>query len=233
MKLKANPLYVENVLHNVVAILPGTTQAHEAVLFSAHYDHVDVDLRSGRKGLYNGANDNASGTTAVLQLARYYAMRGPQPRTLIFACFAGEEIGLLGSAAFVGRITPENIVANINIEMIGMNGASGRDAFFLTGPRTSTLRNLMRKNLAGTKFRVEPEPADNLNLFERSDNFTFFEKGIPAHSIMCSDDRDPCYHLPCDDFQRIDTAQMNRVIIAIARSVSSIVEGREKPRKTD
>lgn len=229
LKLKANPLYVENVLHNVVAVLPGTTQAHEAVIFSAHYDHIGIDVRSGRKGLYNGANDNASGTTAVLQLARYYAMRGPQPRTLIFACFAGEELGLLGSEAFVRRIIPENIVANINIEMIGMHNVTGRNAFFLTGEERSSLMDVMRRNLGRTGFRVDPAPSGNFGLFERSDNFRFYEKGIVAHSVMCSDDGEPCYHLNCDDYRRIDLENMNRVIIAIARSVSSIVQGWEKP----
>ena len=229
VRLLGNRDYVGSVLHNVIAVLPGKSKRNEAVIFSAHYDHIGTDVRSGRRGLYNGANDNASGVTAVLQLAKYYAMKGPQERTLIFICFAGEELGLLGSKSLAENIDPAGIAAMINVEMIAQYGAVGKRAFFVTGPDKSDLPGIMARNLSGTGIHVFPDPGRGYMLFERSDNFPFFEKGIPAHSIMCSDDTDPCYHLPCDDVKGVDMANMNLVIRAIASGVESIVQGRDRP----
>jgi hypothetical protein len=230
VRLLGNRDYIGSVLHNVVAVLPGRSRKDEAVIFSAHYDHVSKDVRNNSLGLFNGANDNASGVTAVLQLARYYAMRGPQERTLIFVCFAGEEIGLLGSRMMAEKIVPEKIAAVINMEMIGQHQSAGKDAFFVTGHHKSNLKQILAENLAGTGFHVLPDPGSGKSLFERSDNLPFFEKGIVAHTLMCSDDTDPCYHRPCDDAKRVDVANMTGVIRAIARSVEPIVQGLATPR---
>lgn len=230
VRLLGNRDYIGSVLHNVIAILPGRSRRDEAVIFSAHYDHIGTDLRSGRQGLFNGANDNASGVTAVLQLAKYYAMQGPQERTLIFICFAGEELGMLGSKALASTVSPAEITAVVNVEMIAQHGAVGKLAFFVTGPDKSTLPEIMARSLLGTGIRVYPDPGRGNMLFERSDNFPFFEKGIPAHSIMCSDDSDPCYHLPCDDVKGVDIANMNLVIRSIPVAVASIVQGRDRPQ---
>lgn len=229
VRLLGNRDYIGSVLHNVIAVLPGKSKREEAVIFSAHYDHIGVDERTGRQGLFNGANDNASGVTAVLQLAKYYAMKGPQERTLIFICFAGEELGLLGSKALAENVSGREIAAVVNVEMIAQHGTVGRRAFFITGTETSSLPEIMARNLAGTGIRIYPDPGRGKMLFERSDNFPFFEKGIPAHTIMCSDDTDPCYHLPCDDAKGVDMSNMNLVIRAIATSVESIVQGRDRP----
>jgi hypothetical protein len=230
VRLLGNRDYVASVLHNVIAVLPGKSMRQEAVIFSAHYDHIGTDVRTGRQGLFNGANDNASGVTAVLQLAKYYAMRGPQERTLIFICFAGEELGLLGSKLLSQKTDPAGIAAMINVEMIAQHGAVGKRAFFFTGPGKSTLPEIMARNLLGTGVKIYPDRGRGNMLFERSDNFPFFERGIPAHSIMCSDDSDPCYHLPCDDVKGVDIVNMNLVIRAISTSVESIVQGRDRPQ---
>lgn len=230
VRLLGNRDYMGSVLHNVIGVLPGKSAREEAVIISAHYDHIGTDVRSGRRGLFNGTNDNASGVTAVLQLAKYFAMQGPQERTLIFVCFAGEELGLLGSKVLAQKASPSHIAAVINVEMIAQHGTVGRRAFFVTGPDKSNLPEIMARNLSGTGITVYPDPGRGYMLFERSDNFPFFEKGIPAHSIMCSDDSDPCYHLPCDDVKGVDFANMNLVIRAIATGVGSIVQGIDRPR---
>lgn len=133
-------------LMNVVAILPGKTLPGEAVIFSSHYDHVG-STSGERDNIFNGANDNASGTTAMLSLARFYAQRNDNARTLIFCAFAGEELGLLGSEIFSRSINAENIVALINIEMIGVTNSKRKNSFFITGEDHSNFRKIVEKNL--------------------------------------------------------------------------------------
>jgi hypothetical protein len=108
--------------------------------------------------IYNGANDNASGTAAVLALAHYFSKKGDNARTLIFCAFSGEELGLLGSQAFVKAINPGMIKAVINIEMIGQTDAVGKNSFFVTGAPLSDMASILRKNLAGTGVTIKQEP---------------------------------------------------------------------------
>lgn len=216
-------------LNNIVGILPGKTRSQEIIIFSAHYDHVDADLMGRTGEIMNGANDDASGVAAVLALAKYFAGRNDNQRTLMFCLFAGEELGLKGSQAFARSVEKENVKAVINIEMIGRTNATGRKAFFITGPESSDLSKIVSKNLKGEKFRVIELVRDPGFLFQRSDNYSFFQKGIPAHSFMCSDDNEPCYHKPCDDTKRIDFDNMIIVIRAIAKGVSTLVSGADTP----
>jgi len=184
----------DSILYNIVGVLPGSGKDDEIIIFSAHYDHVDKDLQ-GRGGyIFNGANDDASGTTAVLMLARYFAIRNNNERTIIFCLFAGEELGLYGSTEFAKLINPGKIKAVINIEMIGRTNRTGKKAFFVTGSAHSDLMVILEKNLMGEKISIREEGQDLAGLFYRSDNYSFAKKSIIAHSIMCSDDKEPCYH---------------------------------------
>jgi len=224
-----NKKSASNVLHNIIGIVPGKSLPQEVILFSAHYDHVDRTPQGEPGGIFNGANDNASGTVAVLALAKYFSMRQDNERTIMFCLFAGEELGLLGSKDFAKKVNPENIKAGINIEMIGVHTAVGRNAFMVTGPSYSNLGEILKKNLSNEKFKVRKLYDDPRNLYSRSDNFSFAQYGIPAHSIMCSDDSDPCYHRPCDDVSGIDFPNMTRVIKAIATGSSTLIHGTETP----
>lgn len=226
--VKGNAYYKSKVLNNIVAVLPGLSKAHEAIIFSAHYDHIAMD-ENGRRGLYNGANDNASGVTALLQLAKYYALKGPQERTIIFIAFAGEELGLMGSKVFTQKIIDEQIAGVVNIEMIGKHNAVGKNAFFITGQRISSMPEIFYRNLFGSEVRIMPESSAHRDLFARSDNFSFYKKGIPAHSIMCSDDEDPCYHQTCDDAHLIDIENMTVIIRSIVKAAGSLVNGTDMP----
>jgi Peptidase family M28 len=230
VNFSGNKNLLSSVLYNVVGMLPGKTKPNEAIIFSAHYDHIDEGI-DGNTGVFNGANDDASGTTAVLALAKYFATRKDNERTIIFCLFAGEELGMLGSKAFVEMIEPENIKAVINIEMIGITNATGKNAFMLTGPANSNLMKILSANLGKGKFKITGLYNDSQRLFYRSDNYSFFQRGIVAHTIMCSDDDDPCYHRQCDDVERIDIANMTRVIQAIAKSASTLINGTETPVK--
>jgi Zn-dependent M28 family amino/carboxypeptidase len=178
----------------------------------------------------NGANDNASGTTAVLALAEYFAMRGDNERTLLFCAFAGEEFGLVGSKDFVRQINPEKIVANINIEMIGIP-QYGKNSIFITGVNESYLPKLLSNGFKKAGIKVKAEPAADKMLYMRSDNYAFAQTGIPAHTIMSSDDDDKCYHRHCDEYERIDIAHLTKVIRGIAVAVEEIVSGKAKMMK--
>src|SRR5690606_6413260 len=118
---------------NVVAILPGKDKAGELVIFSAHYDHVGTrstnfalpytpERGKPEKGdtIYNGANDNASGISAMIMLARYFAATGSNSRTIVFIAFAGEEEGLYGSSKLALRVDHPTVAAMINLEMLGI-----------------------------------------------------------------------------------------------------------------
>jgi Iap family predicted aminopeptidase len=217
--------------YNVVGMLPGKSRPKEIVIFSAHYDHVGISSRNKRDSIMNGANDNASGVTAVLMLADYFARQGNNERTILFCAFAGEELGLIGSKNFRNYLIPESIVAVINIEMIGIP-QYGKDNFFITGNKYSDLPALLRKNMKGFNVKVKPEPNQNKLLFQRSDNFSFVLKRVPAHTIMSSDDDDPCYHKPCDEVNRVNFKHMTRVIRAIAFGTKNIIAGVETPTRT-
>lgn len=227
--LKGSSPYYSMVEYNVVGLLPGKTRPNEVILFSAHYDH--EGLYPGRKdSIMNGANDNASGTTAILMLAQYFAKRNDNERTIMFCAFAGEEMGLLGSNDFVKNINADKIVAVVNIEMIGVPQL-GKNRMFITGEKYSDLSAIMRKNLKKSRLRLDPDPDETKELFIRSDNYPFALKGVPAHSIMASNDNDACYHQPCDEIDRIDIKNMTRLIKAIAVSAKTLINGEATPKR--
>ena len=220
----------QHVLLNVIGVLPGRTRPAEVVIFSAHYDHLGV-IKAGRDSILNGANDNASGTAALLALARYYALQNNNERTLLFVAFSGEELGLRGASFFSDYIHADAISAMINMEMIGRTGAAGKNAFFITGGAYSNLEDIMKKNLSGSGIRVRNEPDVQKSLFRRSDNFPFAKKGVPAHTVMSSDDDDACYHRPCDEIKHINLPNLTGIIRAIIKGSATIISGADTPRR--
>lgn len=217
----------QSPLANVVALLPGRSKPDEWVIFSAHYDHLGTIDGT----IYNGANDNASGTAALMALAQYYSLRADNERTLVFCAFSGEELGLLGSTAFALHIAPEQIKAVINLEMLGRHNTVGRQAIFITGAHYSDFAKIFQRNVKGIKFKVRSEPDAYKQLFRRSDNFPFALKGIAAHTLMSSDDDDACYHNACDDLDRIDIPNLVQTIRAVATGVATIVSGSDTPKR--
>lgn len=226
-----NKNQVSSVLYNIVGMLPGDSLPEEAIIFSAHYDHIDRGIKGETGEIFNGANDDASGTTAVLALAHYFAQRHDNRRTILFCLFAGEELGLFGSNAFVNMIVPDKIKAMLNIEMIGMTNATGKNAFMLTGSSYSDLFKILSRNLKNEKVNIRELTSDPKQLFQRSDNYSFAQRGIPAHTIMCSDDNEPCYHKSCDDSKRIDINNMTNIIRAIGISATSLINGTDTPTR--
>ncbi|MEP7373569.1 MAG: M28 family peptidase [Chitinophagaceae bacterium] len=223
--------YYSNAEYNVVGLLPGKTKPGEVVLFSAHYDHEGVfDLGKKKDSILNGANDNASGVTALLMLAKYFVQKNDNERTILFCAFAGEELGLSGSKDFVNDIDPASIIAGINIEMIGIP-QYGKNNIYITGYNQSSLPSILEKQLSATSVRVKPGPPETKEMFKRSDNFPFVEKGIPAHSIMSSDDDEECYHQPCDEIKRINISHLTTIVRAIATATRKLMSGDDTPSR--
>lgn len=222
--------YYSGLEYNIVGLLPGRSKANEVIIFSAHYDHEGISPNEKKDSIMNGANDNASGVTAVLMLADYFSMRGDNERTLIFCAFAGEELGLLGSRQIVKLFDAKKIIAVINIEMIGVP-QFGSNNIFITGTQYSSLPTLLSKNMKHNNIKIKREPDLKKRLFQRSDNFPFALAGVPAHTIMSSDDNDPCYHKPCDEVKRINISHLTKIIKAIALASESLINGKETPTR--
>ncbi|MBD2715069.1 M20/M25/M40 family metallo-hydrolase [Microvirga sp. STR05] len=221
-------------LRNVVAVLPGKDPAYatEQVLFSAHYDHIGVLPAVAGDSIANGADDDASGTAAVVALAEYFKKKNDNARTLVFVAFAAEEIGGFGSQYFSRQLTADKVVAMFNIEMIGKPAKFGPNTAFITGFERSDFGKLLQTNLTGTPFRFEADPYPEQNLFYRSDNATLARLGVPAHSISTDQiPTDKLYHSVDDEVESLDLPNMTAVVTAIGRSAAGIVAGQQTPTR--
>ena len=220
-------------LTNIVGVLPGKSLKNEYVIFSAHYDHLGIG-KPDEKGdsIYNGANDDASGTTAVIMLAKYFKNLHNNQRSLIFVAFTAEEIGEFGSAYFSRKLDPEKIVAMFNIEMIGTESKWGENSAYITGFNKTDMGTILGRNLEKTKFRFYPDPYPEQNLFDRSDNASLAKRGVPAHTISTSKmDSEPHYHKQSDEIQTLDINNMTRIIQSIAISAGTIISGKDTPQR--
>jgi Zn-dependent M28 family amino/carboxypeptidase len=202
---------------NVLAMLPGRDPAlrGEYVVLSAHMDHVGVGIPVAGDSIYNGADDNASGTTALLEVARVLAGLPPAERprrTIVFAHVSGEEKGLLGSEFWVTRPTLPiaQVVANLNLDMVG--GNEHPDTVAALGGEYSILGPLIREvNARHPELRLTTSgdlwPQEQL--FFRSDQLNFMRRDIPA--LFLFNGLHECYHRPCDEPDFIDADKLARV----------------------
>ncbi|HEY4208442.1 MAG TPA: M28 family peptidase, partial [Puia sp.] len=225
----------ERKLANVVGILPGKSKKNEYVIFSGHYDHLGVG-QPDEKGdsIFNGANDDASGSTAVMILARYFGRLHNNQRTLVFATFTAEEIGEYGSQYFSQQFDPDKVVAMFNIEMIGTESKWGANSAFITGYGRSDMGKILEKNLAGSQFNFYPDPYPDQQLFYRSDNATLAKQGVPAHTISTAKMSDEkFYHTQGDDIGTLNMKNMAEIVKSIAISARSIIAGKDTPSRVD
>lgn len=219
---------------NVVGVLPGKSRANEFVVFSGHYDHIGIHHPVNGDSIANGADDDASGTTAVIELARYFKKIKNNQRTLIFVAFTAEEVGGFGSRYFSEQLNPDNVMAMFNIEMIGKPSKWGQNFAFITGYERSDFGEILQKNLKGTPFEFKPDPYPAQNLFYRSDNATLARLGVPAHTISTDEiDIDKFYHTVDDEVETLDMKNITSTIRAIALSSKSIVSGEDTPKRID
>ncbi|MCZ4243298.1 M20/M25/M40 family metallo-hydrolase [Pedobacter punctiformis] len=219
-------------LFNVAGMIPGKSKAKELVVFSGHYDHLGILKNTEGDSIANGADDDASGTTAMIALAKYYKTLNNNERTLIFVAFTAEEIGGFGARYFSEKLNPDEVVAMFNIEMIGKDSKFGKNSAFITGYDKSDFGKILQKNLAGTEFTFYPDPYPQQNLFYRSDNATLAALGVPAHTISTDQiDVDKFYHTIKDEYSTLDVENILSTIKAIAKSAITIVNGKDTPTR--
>ena len=219
-------------LSNVIGLLEGSKMKNEYVIISAHYDHLGKkDVGEGDL-IFNGANDNASGVAAVLMLAEYFKKANINKRSLLFVAFTAEEMGLVGSNYFGKTISPDSIIAGINIEMIGKESPFGPNSAWLTGFERSNFGTIIQKNLSGSNYKLHPDPYKNYRLFFRSDNASLARLGIPAHTFSTSPmDKDLDYHKVTDEARTLNIETITQTIKAIAIGTESIITGEDTPTR--
>ena len=197
------------------------------VVVGAHYDHVGigapvVDAQGVADSIYNGADDDGSGTVAVLEIARAL-MEGTAPRrTVVLLLSTGEEMGLLGTRWYIPVFPLEQTVADLQIEMIGrpdeVSGGFGRG--WLTGYERTTMGDQLQE--AGSP--IVPDPRPDQNFFFRSDNIAFARIGIPAHTLS-SFNLHGDYHRPSDEVELVDFAHMAALVEAAIEAVRFLADG--------
>ncbi len=223
----------EFVLANVVGFLEGRDSQlkSEFVVFGAHHDHLGI-RGNAEDNIYNGANDNATGTTAVITLARYYAKTRNNQRSLLFVTFAAEERGMVGSRQLVEDLPfpIEKIVALINFEMIGKSREGGELLCYLTGWDRSDLGGILQQSLGenATWLREGPEITDRL--FFASDNIVFARQGVVAHTLAgINSTHDPLTHSPDDEYETINVEDMTQIIRGVVKASETIIAGDRTP----
>lgn len=221
-------------MSNVVGMLEGKSRPDEMVIFSAHYDHIGIQSPVDEDSIANGADDDASGTTAVIALAAHFSKKADNNRTIIFVAFTAEEIGGFGSKYFSEGLDPRRIVAMFNIEMIGKPSKWGTGHAFITGFERSDFGSILQRNARATGFQFMPDPYPEEDLFYRSDNANLARQGVPAHSISTDQiDIDELYHSVDDEFETVDVANLAATIRAIATASRTIIDGTDTPARID
>jgi hypothetical protein len=220
------PVANRRIGYNVIGVMPGgdAVLKDEIVVIGAHYDHEGIGPAVDGDSIFNGADDDASGVTAVLSIARALAA-GPRPkRTIVFMTTTGEEQGILGTRWYVQHpVFPiSRMVADMEIEMIGRPDslAGGAGKAWLTGYERSTMGEMLRS--ADVPIVADPYPAQRF--FERSDNIVFARMGIPAHTLS-SYNMHKDYHTVNDEVDKVDFAHMTAVINAAVRATRLLADG--------
>ena len=232
-------MYKEFPGEHVVGLIPGNIKKDKLIIFSAHYDHVGVvsnqkafafgtvNKRIKGDSIFNGANDNATGVSALLELAWAFLKTEPA-YTLMFVAFSGEELGMLGSADFCENLAPNDIVMNVNLEMLGR--PNGKRPFIIEDENSAAYLTLLNKNLAksGTDYPKRyfgSDPYTEQNLFKRSDNYSFHQRGIASFTIMATDPADIYYHSANDEIETIQVDQMQKIVQAIYWAMLPVIMG--------
>ena len=214
---------------NVIGLFRGTDpeKAKEVVIYSAHYDHVGVDEKGE---IFNGSDDNASGTSALLEIAEAFG-DGPRPaRSVAFLWVSGEEKGLLGSQWFSDHSTlPEGykIVADINLDMVSRN--DGKTIGITPSDKHADYSTLIPAARLAAKEEGLTTKFDADEFYFRTDSYNFARKGIPVIFFFCGVHED--YHRPTDDFAKADFEKAARVARAAYRLGWEVAQAKEAPKK--
>lgn len=211
---------------NVVRIIRGTDPevAGEAVIVGAHFSHLGIGAAVDGDSNYNGADEDGSGTVAVLEIARDLVRGAPPRRTVVILLSTGEEIGLLGTRWYIDNpvIPMEQTVADLQIEMIGRPDSLAGG--FGHGWPIGYERTTMGDQLAAAGSPIVPDPRLDQNFFFRSDNIAFARIGIPAHTLS-SFNLHADYHQPSDEVERVEFAHMAALVDAAIEAVRFLANG--------
>ncbi|MEM8846199.1 MAG: M20/M25/M40 family metallo-hydrolase [Bacteroidota bacterium] len=218
--------------YNVLGVVEGSDPVlkKEYIIIGAHYDHIGIIKIENGDAIANGANDNASGTTSVMELARYFGTKKTNKRSLIFALFSAEEKGLLGSKHMAKNMKEEglNLYSMINFEMTGVP-LRGKDyQVYITGFNMSNLAEV--SNTYANENLVGYLPtAKEYNLFQRSDNYPFYQEfGVPSHTFCTFDFTNfMFYHRVGDENELVDFEHMATLInklIPVVEGISNAPE---------
>ena len=223
---------------NVLAMIEGTDPQlkNEYILLSAHYDHVGIGTPDETgDSIYNGARDNAVGTIAVLNAAKYFA-KNPPKRSILLALWTAEEKGLLGSAYFANNpLLPLNqVVYNLNIDNAGYNDTS---IITVIGLGRTTADFLINEAVAEFGLTAKADPSPEQGLYDRSDNVNFARKGIPAPSFTLGftafdDEINKYYHKAADEVESFDLNYAQLYWKSYIRSAQKIANWSQKPQWT-
>lgn len=214
---------------NVAAYLPGETD--EYVVIGAHFDHLGLGEQSSLapdlagKATHPGADDNASGTAGVLELAAYFAGRPKQKRGILFLAFSGEELGLIGSNFYVSNpLLPLNkAVAMINMDMIGRI-QNGR--VYVGGTATGdSLKRILEEAMAASPLKFEFSDQGG---YGSSDHFSFVNKEVPVLFFFSGLHAD--YHKPSDTWEKINVAEAAQMLEVVARVAEKLAGGEARPK---
>lgn len=221
---------------NVVGLLPGSDPAlrEEWVVFTAHFDHVSGPADESGDAIYNGADDNASGTAAIMEIAQAFAMLPKRPRrSLAFVLVSGEEKGLLGASHFArgASLPQESMVADINADMVSRNWP---DSIFVFGGEYTTLGTTLDAVVeshpeVGISLMENRWP--QLPLFRMSDQFAFVAEGIPGIFFFSGLHED--LHRPSDELERVDTDKAARVARLMFFLGYEVAQADERPQWTE
>lgn len=216
-------------LKNVVGLLSGTSE--KVIMLSAHYDHIQPNPDRG-DGIFNGANDNASGVAVMLEVARQLAKQSKREHGILFVAFSGEEKGLLGSAAFAKNppIPLQRIAYQLNLEQVGRHDEMrpGPDM----KPKSLGLTGFDFTNAAPTFDRFAEElgldmyhhPFASKAFFRRSDNGPLADSGVPAQTMSAAY-MFPDYHGPDDEWEKLDFEYMQTVVEIIQKAFTTWSSG--------
>ena len=202
---------------NVVGFIEGNDPVlkNEIVILGAHYDHVGFGHKVANDSIANGANDNASGTAAVLTIANRIAKSKANKRSVIVALFSGEEKGLIGSKALAKKLKEQkiNLYTLLNFEMLGVPFIDRDYEVFLTGYKLSNLGDKLNAYTNSTLFG-RSDVATKYNLFSRSDNYSFYTQfKVPCHTISsCDLTNFDFYHHVDDEIDKFDSVFMAEII---------------------
>jgi len=211
--------------YNLVGRVGSFDNEKPTILIGAHLDHIGINEENQEDPIFNGANDNASGSTAVLQIAKFLATKKWNQNILV-ALFADEEKGLRGAAHLAERLKQEgvNLSYMVNFEMLGATLTTGENQVYMTGYNLSNMPQKM--NVYAPEFVQFLPEAKQYNLFKRSDNYSFYKiHNIPAQTLSTFDFKNyDYYHKAGDEAEKLDITNMNQVISTSTYLLAKMLE---------